>query len=291
MLGRQDDLGDAGRFAVLIFDGHLAFGVRPKLGGFARAGLSLKGKLFENFVRVVNWRRHERRSFTASVAEHNSLIARSLVLIASSVDALRDVGGLGMEQHLDLRVSPVETVLLVADILDRATRRGLDRVLANRGAAHFTRDDDAVGSRQGLTGNTGLIGIHTGFRAFTKEKVHDFVGNPVAYLVRMAFRDGFTRKQVVFSSQGLSPLDNNVPSKLLVSSSVCQAILAVMFVKSNAVNSLSQFFAGVRRSIGHPLGFFVVSSERGDKIHNPLADFWVVDPREGQVQMQTFGGR
>jgi hypothetical protein len=48
-----------------------------------------------------------------------------------------------------------------------------------------------------------LIGIDTGLGAFPKEKIHDLVGNPVAYLVRMAFRNGFTRKQIVFSSQDL----------------------------------------------------------------------------------------
>jgi len=43
---------------------------------------------------------------------------------------LRDVGGLGMKQDLDLCISPVKSLLLIADAFDRAARRGLDRVLA-----------------------------------------------------------------------------------------------------------------------------------------------------------------
>jgi len=80
----------------------------------------------------------------------------------------------------------------------------------------------------------------------------------------------------------------NIAPKFLVSRSVCQAILAILFVKTNATNSLSRYFAGIRRFVCAPFWSFVFSSERGDEIHDPLADFWVVDPREGQVQMQTF---
>ena len=147
MLGRQNDLGDADWLAVFIFDRHLAFGVWSKLAGFARTSFSFEGKILKNFVRVVDWRRHELWCFAAGVAEHDSLIARPLILIAGGVDALRDVGGLGMEQDLDLCISPVKSLLLIADAFDRAARRGLDRVLANRGAAHFTRDDNAVSGR------------------------------------------------------------------------------------------------------------------------------------------------
>src|SRR5450631_2210388 len=188
MLGRQDDLGDADRFAMHIFDRHLAFGVRPELTRIARTSLSFKGKILEYFVGVVDRRRHEFWCLAARVAEHNSLIARAFILVAGGIDALRDVGGLGVQKHLDLRGLPVKSILLITDILNRAARRGFYRVLAYRGAAHFAGDDDTVGCRQGLAGDPRLIGIDTSLRAFTKKKIHDFIGNPVAYLIRMAFR-------------------------------------------------------------------------------------------------------
>src|ERR1700724_3971598 len=136
MLCRKDNLRQANGLAMHIFDRHLAFGVRAELGGGASAGLAFAGEVLENFVGIRNRRRHEFGRFPASVAEHDPLVARPLVLVAGGVDALRDVGGLGMEQDFDFGASPMETVLLVADVLDRAARRGLDRILANRTAAY-----------------------------------------------------------------------------------------------------------------------------------------------------------
>jgi len=94
MLGRQNDLGDADRLAVLIFDRHLAFGVWSKLLASPETSFSFEGKILKNFVCVVDWRWHELVCFAAGIAEHDSLIARPLILIAGGVDALRDVGGL-----------------------------------------------------------------------------------------------------------------------------------------------------------------------------------------------------
>jgi hypothetical protein len=79
--------------------------------------------------------------------------------------------------------------------------------------------------------------------------------------------------------------------KLLAGRSVCQAVHATMFVKTNATNSLSRFFAGVPRVAGGPLWPFIVSGKGGYEIHDSPAYFRVVDPGEREVQMQTFGGR
>ena len=72
---------------------------------------------------VVERRRHQFGRLAAGVAEHDALVARALVLVAGGVDALGDVGGLGMQQNLDIGVAPVEALLLVADVLDRLTGR------------------------------------------------------------------------------------------------------------------------------------------------------------------------
>ena len=83
----------------------------------------------------------------------------------------------------------------------------------------------------------------------------------------------------------------NFAIKFLVTCSVCQAIGAVLFVKTNAVNSPSGFFAGVRQFMGRSLGFIVDAGQRRDEIDDPLANFWIMDPGEGQVQMETLGCR
>src|SRR5271154_6221353 len=72
----------------------------------------------QDLVRVIERRRHEFWRLTASVAEHDSLIARALVFVAGGVDALGDVGGLGVQQHLDVDAAPMKAALLVADVLD-----------------------------------------------------------------------------------------------------------------------------------------------------------------------------
>ena len=124
MLVRDDDLGRLDRLAVLVAHRDLALGVGAERSFRARmTGLRY---LAQDFVRVVERRRHQFGRFAAGVAEHDALIAGALVLVAGGVHALRDVGGLRMQQDLDLRVAPVEPLLLVADVLDRLARRRLD---------------------------------------------------------------------------------------------------------------------------------------------------------------------
>jgi hypothetical protein len=67
---------------------------------------------------IVDRRRHQVRRLVAGIAEHDALVARAFVLVAGRVNALRDVGGLAVQQDFDVGVLPVEAVLLVADVLD-----------------------------------------------------------------------------------------------------------------------------------------------------------------------------
>ena len=55
-------------------------------------------------------------------------VARTLaaLLVRSTVHALRDVGRLAVQEHLDLCRLPVEAVLLVTDVADRLARRRLE---------------------------------------------------------------------------------------------------------------------------------------------------------------------
>ena len=104
----------------VIAHGDLALGVRAERLGLA--GVARVGHELENLVRVVDRRRHQLRRLAAGIAEHDALVAGALVLVAGRVDALRDVGRLRVQQHLDLGGLPVEAVLLVADVLDRGAR-------------------------------------------------------------------------------------------------------------------------------------------------------------------------
>ena len=129
-------------------------------------------------MRIINRSRHEIFGFTASIAEHNALIARAFFLIGglTRINTLRDIGRLAMQQHVDLGALPVEAFLLIANVLDGLTSEMGDRVFADLGTAHFTRDHDAVGGGERLTSDADLIGVDASRLAFTEEQVNDKLG-------------------------------------------------------------------------------------------------------------------
>ena len=92
MLVRDDDLGDAGRLAVLVAHGHLALGVGPEHG--LLAGVPRLRDQAQDLVAVVDRRRHQLGRVLAGVAEHDALVAGAFILVAAAVDALGDVGRL-----------------------------------------------------------------------------------------------------------------------------------------------------------------------------------------------------
>ncbi len=108
----------ADRLAVLVADRDLALGVGAEHGGAVRLGLARLREVLEDLVGVEIGAGISSGRLVAGVAEHDALVARALVLVAGGIDALRDVGGLGVQQDLDVGVLPVEAVLLVADVLD-----------------------------------------------------------------------------------------------------------------------------------------------------------------------------
>jgi hypothetical protein len=78
---------------------------------------------------------------------------------------------------LDVRVLPVEAVLLVADVLDGGPGDFLDLLGRNGvGPANLAGNDDTVGRRQRLAGDA-----RQGVAA--EEKIDDLVGNAVRNLV------------------------------------------------------------------------------------------------------------
>src|SRR5215207_1094329 len=193
MLMRHDDLADAHCLAAAIPDRHLAFCIGPEtrlLPGAARIG-----ELLQNAVGVVDRRRHELRGFIAGIAEHDSLVARALILVADRIDAFGNIGGLAMQQDLDPGIAPVKPELLITDILDRAAGGRFDFFLsyASRSAI-FAGNDDTVCRAHGFARDANITRINSRCFGLAIEQVDYFVGNPVAYLVGMTFRYGFTGK-------------------------------------------------------------------------------------------------
>ena len=164
------------------------------------------GERFQDLVRQMDRRRHQRLGLGAGVAEHDALVARALVFVAVGVHALGNIAGLAMQMHGHIGFLPVEAFLLIADfphggpgdLLDMA---GVDLAVGidqRRRAADLAGDDDPVGRRQGLAG-------HPCLRVGAQKPVDDGVGNPVANLVRMAFGDRFAGEQVVCTWHGHPP--------------------------------------------------------------------------------------
>ena len=125
-------------------------------------------------------RRHQRVGLAAGIAEHDALVAGAFVLVAGGVDADGDVGGLRVDQDLDVGLLPVKAFLLVADVLHRLTRRSFDQLVGDRlGTPDLTRQHELVGRRQRFDSNAGI-------RVMAEIKIDDSVGNAVADLVWMA---------------------------------------------------------------------------------------------------------
>ena len=104
--------------------------VRTELGGVALLALAGAREVLENLVAVVDRRRHQLRRLAAGIAEHDALVAGAFLRVRRllGIDALGDVGRLPVQQHLDVRVGPVEAFLLVADVADRLARDVLDQL-------------------------------------------------------------------------------------------------------------------------------------------------------------------
>ena len=61
-------------------------------------------------------RRHQLRRLVHRIAEHDALVARTLVLVAGRIDALRNVGRLLVQVVVDAQVLPVKPVLIIPDV-------------------------------------------------------------------------------------------------------------------------------------------------------------------------------
>ena len=215
MLRRQDDRADRRRGAVLVMDRHLRLRIGAELAGLPLACLASLRQALEDLVRIIDRRRHQLGGLPAGITEHDALVAGAFAGLVARVHALGDIGGLRMQQNVDLDLLPVEAVLLVADRLDCAARRGphlgADLPLVER-ASHLTGDDDPIGGCKCLAGDADLAGVHADLLCLAVEQVHDLVGYAVANLVWMAFRHTLGREEelvALHECQTLPPKRND----------------------------------------------------------------------------------
>ncbi len=190
VLVRHQDLEDAAGQAVFIQHRHLRLGVRfqAMLTTVARFGQAM-----QDVVRPLQRRRSQFGGFAGGVTEHDALVAGAFVLVAARVDTHGDVRRLGVQVAGIVRRLPVEALLRIADILDRAADlvfQAVDNVadLVVAGAA-FTGQDDAIGRHHRFAGHTRL-----GIRP--QEGIDHNVGNTVGDLVRMAFGNAFAGEDI-----------------------------------------------------------------------------------------------
>ena len=99
--------------------------------------------------------------------------------------------------------SPAEPGLLVADVLHREADDVGDVVAGDRGRpAGLAGDDDAVGGRQGLAGDAHPARVPAVLRGAREEGVDDLIGDAVADLVGMTFRNRFAGEQIARTRHG-----------------------------------------------------------------------------------------
>ena len=163
------------------------------------------GQIFQDLVGVIDRRRHQLRRLAAGVAEHDALVAGSFVLVADGIDALRDVGRLSVQQNFDIGVLPMEAVLLVADLVNCFAGGFLYLLRRDFRPPNLTGDNHPIGGRQRLACDADLVGIEFRFFGFAEEEINHLVGDAIANLVGMAFRNRLAGEQIRGTRQEVPP--------------------------------------------------------------------------------------
>ena len=207
MLGRQDDGVEPDGLVAVVADGDLGLAVGAQVGDLA--ALADGGQALGQPVREVDRQRHQLGGVLAGVAEHQALVAGTLLVervdatgavLVGRVDALGDVGALLADRDLDAAGGPVEALGggVVAD--------------AEHGVADDLGDLD-VGLGGDLTGHVDQAGGDHGLdgdaaaRVLREHGVEDRVGDLVADLVRVTLGDGLGREQACRHSVSFGAAD------------------------------------------------------------------------------------
>ena len=135
-------------------------------------------------------RGHEHVGLVGRVAEHQALIARTLLALVLAVDALRDVRGLLADDVEHPAAGAVEAHLrgVVADIEHGLADERLDVDPGARG--DFARNDDDTSLDQSLTG-------HATARILREDGIQHGVRDLIGHLVGMPLGDGLGGEEKV----------------------------------------------------------------------------------------------
>ena len=205
VLGRDQDLLDLDRAAVLVADRHLGLAVGAQVRHHVAAA-HLREAVRQP-VRERDRHRHQLVGLARRVAEHHSLVARAgdveLVVVAGVgarlvrlVDTLRDVRRLLVDRGDDRAGVAVEAVggVVVADPADRVAR-DLRHVDVGLGG-DLAGDDDEARVDERLAG-------HAAVRVVAQDGVEHAVGDLVGHLVGVALRDGLGGEEELVVGKGL----------------------------------------------------------------------------------------
>src|SRR6185437_14695275 len=120
VLGRQHHGVDGGRHAVFVAQGDLALRVRTQPRQQRLLRLAHLGLLLDQAVRVIDRRRHHVFRFVGGIAEHQALVAGTLVFRVLAVHALVDVRRLLADQvdHAAGGAVEADVAGVVADVHD-----------------------------------------------------------------------------------------------------------------------------------------------------------------------------
>ena len=195
VLRGNNHIGDAHWLVVDVLDGYLALGVGPK--PLDLAALANAGQLTTDLVRIHDRRGHQLRRFVAGMAEHQALIARSLLGVSlpfglPRIHTLGDVRTLrcdGIDDEHSVRVEYV-VIVRVTDVTNRLPRDGV--VIEPCFGRDFAADHHQVAFGVGLTGDATVF-------VLPKAGVQHSVRNRIANLVRMALADGLRGKDIVLA--------------------------------------------------------------------------------------------
>ncbi len=178
VLRRQYHRINTHRLAILVAQGHLAFGIGAQPG--QRAVLAqLRLPLYQT-VGVEDGRGHESFGFIGGVAEHQALVAGTLFLVVAGIDALGDVRALlanGIENSTG-RAIEADFRAVVADVQHHVAHHVLEVDVGFGG--HLAGNHHHAGLDQGLHRNA-RIGV------VDKDLVEDGVGDLVGHFVGVPF--------------------------------------------------------------------------------------------------------
>ncbi len=194
VLRGDDDRVDADRAVLfVVFDGDLGLGVRTEPLDLALFAEFLD--LGHELVGEADRERHQFLGFVASVTEHHTLVACTLLVVFLAIGGL-GVNALGDVRRLLVHSDEDGAALVVKSEFRVHVADALDGL-----ACDLLEVDDCLGGD--FTGNDDETGVHEGFacdaavRILREAGVEDGVGNLVGDLVRVALGNGFRCKKIM----------------------------------------------------------------------------------------------